>query len=106
MELMFMETRSKEEVAREVEQTRAEAKRATKNATEVWSGRNSVASAWRTTKDKYYDVHDKVADTAHATDEAIRDNLYAALGIALGIGAIVGYFATNKPARSKKQKCC
>ena len=98
-----MEDRSKEEVARDVEQTRAEAKRAVRNAGEVWSGQNAVASAWRSTKGTYFRAHDKVLDGAYAVDDTVHENIYAAIGIALGLGALVGYFATSKPLRRKRK---
>jgi ElaB/YqjD/DUF883 family membrane-anchored ribosome-binding protein len=95
--------RSREEVVRDVEQTRAEAKRAFRNAGEVWSGRNAVASAWRSTKRTYWRTHDKIADTAYAADTTVRENVYPSVGVALSIGAVLGYFLTSKP--TKKRKC-
>jgi ElaB/YqjD/DUF883 family membrane-anchored ribosome-binding protein len=94
--------RTREEVARDVEQTRAEAKRVFKNAGEVWTGRNAIASAWRSTKGKYFQVHDKVSNAAQTTDETVRENVYAAVGIALGIGAALGYLLTSKPRKNRK----
>ena len=99
-----MENRSKEEVARDVEQTRAEAKRAFKNAGQVWSGENAIASAWRSTKGTYFKAHDKVVDSAYAADDLVRENVYATLGISLIVGAALGYFLTNKPQSKKNRK--
>jgi len=97
--------KSKEEVARDVEQTRNEAKRALRTAGEIWSGKNAVASAWRSTKGSYFRVQDQILDKAYATDEMVRENVYATLGISLAAGAILGYFLTSKPQSRKKQKC-
>jgi len=96
--------KSKEEISRDVEKTRSEAKRALRNVGEVWSGKNAVASAWRSTKGTYFRAQDKVVDAAQATDDRIRSNIYASVGIALGVGAIIGFFATNKPARKKRTR--
>lgn len=97
-----MDTRSKEEVTRDVEQTRLATKRALKNAGEVWSGRNAIASAWRSTKSTYLRTQDKIADTAYVANKQVHQNVYTALGAALGIGAILGYFLTKKPSRKRK----
>jgi ElaB/YqjD/DUF883 family membrane-anchored ribosome-binding protein len=96
--------KSKEEVARDVEQTRSEAKRALRNVGEVWSGKNAVASAWRSTKGTYFRAQDKVLDAAETTDDTIRSHVYASIGIALGVGAIVGFFVTNKPSKKKRNR--
>lgn len=93
-----------EEVARDVEQTRSEAKRALRNAGEVWSGRNAIASAWRSTKRSYFRAHDKVADAASATDNTVREKIYASVGIAVGVGAAIGYLLTSRPRSRRKRK--
>ncbi len=93
-----------EEAARDAEQTRSEARRALRNAGDVWSGQNAVASAWRSTKGGYFRAQDKVIETAAVADDAIRTNIYASVGIALGVGAIIGFFVTKKP-RHKKRNC-
>jgi ElaB/YqjD/DUF883 family membrane-anchored ribosome-binding protein len=94
--------RSLKEVKQDVENTRADAKRALRNVGEVWSGRNAVASAWRSTKQTYWRTQDKVADTVYGADKSVRENVYMSAGIALGVGAILGYFLTNKSRKKKK----
>lgn len=99
-----METnKSLEEARLDVEQTRAEAKRAWRNASEVWSGRNAVASAWRSTKQTYWRTQDKVADKIYEADQTVRNNVYASVGIALGMGALLGYLLTGRP-REKRNR--
>lgn len=93
--------RTKKEVAREVEQTRSEAKRVFRNAGEIWSGRNAMASAWRSTKSKYHQVHDNVSARVHATNDLIRENIYASVCVAVGVGAILGFLSASR----KKKKC-
>jgi ElaB/YqjD/DUF883 family membrane-anchored ribosome-binding protein len=97
--------RSRQEVARDVELTRQEAKRAFRNAGDVWSGKNAIAAAWRSTRRKYYNAQDKIADTVYTTDNTVRQNLYSSIGIALGIGAVFGYFLTRRPQSRRKRKC-
>jgi ElaB/YqjD/DUF883 family membrane-anchored ribosome-binding protein len=99
-----MHTKTTEEAARDVEQTRTEARRALKNVGEVWSGRNAVASAWRTTKGGYLRTQDKVVNKVAVADDTIRTNVYASVGIALGLGGILGFFLTKKPRR-KSRNC-
>ncbi|MEO5802897.1 MAG: hypothetical protein ABIR24_05155 [Verrucomicrobiota bacterium] len=96
--------KSSEEVARDVEQTRNDAKQALRIAGKVWSGENAVGSAWRSTKGTYFRVQDKVLDKAYAADEAVRENIYATLGITLVVGTVLGFFLTNKPQSRKKRK--
>ena len=96
--------RSKEEVARDVEETTAEVQHALREAGEVWSGKNAVASVWRSTKGSYFRAQDKVIDAARVTDDQIRSNIYSSIGIAFAVGTIVGFFATRKPQRKTKNR--
>ena len=91
--------KSKEEVSRDVEQTRAEAKEALRDVGEVWSGKNAVASAWRSTKGTYFRAQDAVVGAAQTTDQTLRSNIYSSLGIAFVVGATVGFFVTRKSTR-------
>lgn len=88
--------KSKEEIARDVEETRAAAQRAFREAGEVWSGKNAVASAWRSTKGTYFRAQDKVLGAARASDDQIRSHIYSAVGIAFAVGVIAGFFAIRK----------
>ncbi len=97
-------SKSKEEITRDVEKTRSQAKRAVEDVEEVWSGKNAIASAWRSTKDTCFRAQDKVIGTKEAIDERITGNIYSSIGIAFGVGAMVGYFVTSKPKRSRKRK--
>ena len=49
------------------------------------------AAAWDVTKATYQQLQDKTVQYGKATDQAIRDNPYISLGIALGVGAILGF---------------
>lgn len=93
---------SKDEVKRDADWTREEAQRALQNVGEVWTGKNAVASAWRSTKGTLYRAQDRVLETAHATDETIRSNIYSSLGIAVGLGALIGFFVTRKPSIKRR----
>lgn len=101
-------SKSKEEITRDVEKTRSQAKRAVEEVEEVWSGKNAIASAWRSTKDTCFRAQDKVIETKEAIDERITGNIYSSIGIAFGVGAMAGYIVTRraraKPKRSRKRK--
>jgi thiol-disulfide isomerase/thioredoxin len=45
-------------------------------------------------------VRDKAVEGAKAADEAVRDNPYQAIGIAFGVGEIVGYLAMRRYSRT------
>lgn len=53
-------------------------------------------------KEMYDKVRDDVVHRAKATDDAVRMNPYKTLGIALGVGAILGYVLSCRHARSGK----
>ena len=48
----------------------------------------------------YDDVRDKAVEKAKAADEAVRENPYRAISIALGIGALVGYITSLRHSRN------
>ena len=48
----------------------------------------------------YDDVKDKVVEKAKAADEVVRENPYRAIGIALGVGALVGFFTFFRHSRN------
>ncbi len=98
-----MEFKSKEEATRAVEQTRAEARRAFREAGEVWSGKNAVASMWRSTKGTYFRAQDKMLASAQATDNLIQSKIYSSLGVALGLGVLIGFISTGKSKTRKRR---
>lgn len=98
-----MQTKSKEEIAQDVEETRVEAKRALRNVGDVWKGKNAIASAWRSTKGGYFRAQEMVVDAVETTDDKLRSNIYKSLGITIGIGAILGFFLTNRPRLRKRR---
>jgi ElaB/YqjD/DUF883 family membrane-anchored ribosome-binding protein len=57
----------------------------------VIAARERLNAAVEKGKEAWQNVQEKTVAGAKATDQAIRENPYKALGIALGVGAIVGY---------------
>jgi ElaB/YqjD/DUF883 family membrane-anchored ribosome-binding protein len=45
-------------------------------------------------------VCDKAAEGANAADEAVHEHPYQAMGIALGVGALIGYLAACRCSRN------
>lgn len=57
----------------------------------VGEARKRLATALESAKEVAGQVRDKAVEGAKATDVAVRENPYRAIGIALGVGALVGY---------------
>jgi ElaB/YqjD/DUF883 family membrane-anchored ribosome-binding protein len=57
----------------------------------VAAARNRLAAALQNGKEMLADLKDKAVAGAKATDESIREHPYQAIGIAIGVGALVGF---------------
>jgi ElaB/YqjD/DUF883 family membrane-anchored ribosome-binding protein len=62
----------------------------------VAEARNRLAAAVAAAKDGYLVVQKKAVASAKATDKAIRANPYQALGVAFGIGALLGFLLSRR----------
>jgi len=71
---------------------------ATANATEntVVEARNRLKSALDATGETYARIKARAVEGAKATDKAIRENPYQALGIAFGVGALLGFLLSRR----------
>ena len=71
---------------------------ATAHATEdtVVEARNRLKSALDATTNTCVRVKDRALATAKATDKAIRQKPYHAMGIAFGVGALLGFFWSRR----------
>jgi ElaB/YqjD/DUF883 family membrane-anchored ribosome-binding protein len=58
--------------------------------------RGKLAAALDSAKVAYQRLQDKTVDAAHATDDTIRDHPYETLGIAFGLGLLVGVLVARK----------
>ena len=61
--------------------------------------RKRLAAALESGKQIYERVTDKAADGARAADEAVHEHPYPVIGIALGVGALIGYLVACRCAR-------
>ena len=62
----------------------------------VVEARKRLTAAIEKGKETWSNVQEKAIAGAKATDQVIRDNPYKALGVALGVGAIIGYLIRRR----------
>ena len=65
----------------------------------VGEARKRLAAALEKGKEIYGRVKDKAVEGAKATDKAVHEHPYQAIGIALGVGALVGYLIARRCSR-------
>ena len=66
----------------------------------VAEARKRLAAALESAKEMAGRVREKAVDCAKATDEAMHEHPYQAIGIAVGVGALLGYLAACRCSRS------
>jgi ElaB/YqjD/DUF883 family membrane-anchored ribosome-binding protein len=66
----------------------------------VSEARKRLAAALESGKEIYGRVRDKTVDCAKATDEAVHEHPYQAIGIAFGVGALIGYLVAHRCSRN------
>jgi len=62
----------------------------------VVNARNRLASAMENGKEVWNTVQTRTVAGAKATDKAIREHPYQSVGVALGIGALIGYLLRRR----------
>lgn len=62
-----------------------------------WKAKARAAgnAAWDATRATYQQLQGKTAEYSKATDQAIREKPYIAVGIAFGLGMVIGLLATG-----------
>ena len=66
----------------------------------VGEARKRLAAALDSAKEIAGRVRDKAVEGAKAADQAVRDKPYQAIGIAFGVGVLVGYLAMRRCSRN------
>ena len=62
----------------------------------VIEARRRLTAAIEKGREAWHTVQEKAIAGAKATDQVIRDNPYKSLGIALGVGVIIGYLLRRR----------
>jgi ElaB/YqjD/DUF883 family membrane-anchored ribosome-binding protein len=62
----------------------------------VIEARKRLATALEKGRDAWDFARDKAVEGARATDEAIRNNPYQVIGVAFGVGALLGFLLTRR----------
>ena len=63
---------------------------------EVAVARERLASALENSKELYGRARERTLNGARAADHVLRDNPYQVVVLALGVGAVIGFFAARK----------
>ena len=66
----------------------------------VAEARKRLAAALDSGKEIFGRVREKAVEGAKATDEAVHEHPYQAIGIALGVGALIGYLVACRCSRN------
>ena len=62
--------------------------------------RKRLAATLESGKEIYGRVRDKAVEGAKVADEAVHEHPYQAIGIALGVGALIGYLVSRRCSRN------
>jgi ElaB/YqjD/DUF883 family membrane-anchored ribosome-binding protein len=58
--------------------------------------KEQLAAALETAKETYAQLQEKAVQGAKAADKVVRNNPYAAIGVAAGLGVLVGYLISRR----------
>ena len=67
----------------------------------VGDARKRLAAALENGKEIYGRARDKAVEGAKATDQAVHEHPYQVIGIAFGVGALIGYLAARRGSRNE-----
>jgi len=68
----------------------------------VGEARKRLASALESAREMAGNVRDKAVAGAKVADQAVRENPYQAVAIAVGVGVVVGYLLGRRCSRSSE----
>ena len=66
----------------------------------VGDARKRLAAALENGKELYGRVREKAIEGAKAADQTVRENPYQSIGIALGVGVLIGYLVARRCSRN------
>jgi ElaB/YqjD/DUF883 family membrane-anchored ribosome-binding protein len=67
----------------------------------VSDARQRLAAALDRGKELYGRVREKAVEGAKAADEAVHEHPYQAIGLAFGVGTLIGYFISRRCSRDE-----
>jgi ElaB/YqjD/DUF883 family membrane-anchored ribosome-binding protein len=68
----------------------------------VSEARQRLAAALENGKEVYGRARDKAIERARAADQTVHEHPYQAIGIALGVGALIGYLVLRRCSRNEE----
>lgn len=76
------------------------------NAAQEWKAKARAAgtAAWDATRATYEQLHEKTLEYSKATDRAIHEKPYVAIGVAFGVGVLLGYLAAGRNCSEEKEE--
>jgi ElaB/YqjD/DUF883 family membrane-anchored ribosome-binding protein len=66
----------------------------------IGEARKRLAAALESSKEMYGRVREKTAEGVRVADQTVREHPYQAIGIALGVGALVGFLVGRQCSRN------
>jgi ElaB/YqjD/DUF883 family membrane-anchored ribosome-binding protein len=69
----------------------------------ISQARHRLADALESSKEFYGRVRDKTVEKAKAADETIREHPYQTIGIAFGVGVLIGVLASRQCSRNDRE---
>jgi ElaB/YqjD/DUF883 family membrane-anchored ribosome-binding protein len=66
----------------------------------VNDARKRLAAALESGREIYGRVRERAVEGAKATDQAVHEHPYQAIGVALGVGALIGYLVARRCSRN------
>jgi ElaB/YqjD/DUF883 family membrane-anchored ribosome-binding protein len=66
----------------------------------VSEARKRLAAALENAKDLYGSFRDKAVEGAKVADQVVHEHPYQAIGIAFGVGALIGYLVSRRCSRN------
>ena len=69
----------------------------------VGEARKRLAAALESGKELYGRVRDKTVEKAKAVDETVHEHPYHAMGIAFGVGVLIGVLVNRRHSRSDRE---
>ena len=66
----------------------------------VAEARKRLSAALENGKEIYGRVRDRAVEGVKAADETVREHPYTAIGIAVGVGALIGFLLTRRNGKS------